>query len=704
VDEAAWDALRKLEPELDPTTIARAILRAQHLAIRYGITSIGDNTFYPSVGAQYARMARAGALKVRVSMRSYGPEPMTRLTMKSLGTAAFGKPGTQIRYFGDKYFVDASLSTAGAVATGAQRLENETRYTVEELRNSMLFAGQFGTAFHVQSREGAERLVAARMGIRDRREGSLPDIIDHCGLCGGGSLPRQIHDAGFQVTILPGQLHDLPSLLRDLAPNTHAMLLQFRELVAAGVHPALTSDWPYGAEKAYPELPDGFHRTGLAPLANVAVAVSGKDPNGAAIEGAATRTISVGAALLGVTAYGARAIGRDDVGTIAPAARADFVVLPQSPFDVEPVALYRTEPLATYIGGESAGRSLPGDEQNDLPSEARAVDLGSKPWGHALSPILGYDPVPGLLVGGAFFFYPYEPRGLLGSVQAYVSPAQRRAYTELDVTALRWFGPVSPRLGIRVNTLRERYYGIGMRTDPNIYVKTEPLRVDGSVGILISAGPTTSVGVDVRTGIVKDAEATDIQALVGNAEGTVNGAYAGVRLECSHDTRDNSFSTRFGGREVLWTESYGLQSDLASFRQRIGLTWNRFVPLWAPDFILAMRVDAGASLGTKNYATDYALGGGDVLRGYYSNRFRGDDFAVGGAELRWPLYGPLSAAAFGELGRVWLNEEPNSGHLATSGGGGFRFGLPPDRLIRLRFDAGFAPDQWGIFFKFNEAY
>ena len=26
------------------------------------------------------------------------------------------------------------------------------------------------------------------------------------------------------------------------------------------------------------------------------------------------------------------------------------------------------------------------------------------------------------------------------------------------------------------------------------------------------------------------------------------------------------------------------------------------------------------------------------------------------------------------------------------------------RLIRLRFDFGFAPDQWGVFFKFNEAF
>jgi predicted amidohydrolase YtcJ len=224
VDEAAWDAVRALELDVEPETIAQAIVAAQRLAVRYGITTIGDNTFFPANGAAYARMAKAGALRLRVSVRSFGPEPFTRLTMKSLGAGLLGRQDPQVRYFGDKYFLDGALSTAGAGASGAGRIEAGPRYSVGELRDLMLFAGQFGTAFHTQSREGVLRLVEARKAITSRPAGAGPDVIDHCGRCGAEDLPRRIRDAGFRVTVLPGQLHELPALLRDLPLATHPWL------------------------------------------------------------------------------------------------------------------------------------------------------------------------------------------------------------------------------------------------------------------------------------------------------------------------------------------------------------------------------------------------------------------------------------------------------------------------------------------------
>ena len=704
VDQAAWDAIRALALDLPPETIAQAVLLAQDLAVRFGITTVGDNTFFPTLGAQYARMADKRLLRLRISMRSFGPESMTRLAMKSLGARSFGRPGLQIRYFGEKYFLDSSLSTAGAAVSGAERLDTGPRYSVEELRDQMLFAGPFGTAFHTQSREGAERLAEARTTISRRRAGALPDVLDHCGRCGGGDLPRRLGAAGLRLTLLPGQLHDLPALMRDLPADTHASLLQIRELFDAGLEPALTSDWPFGAGKSYPDLPDGFHRLGLSALANVAVAVSGKAPDGEAIDGASTRTIPVGQALLGITVYGAQAIGRDDVGRIIPGARADFVVLPKSPFEVDPVELYRMDSLATYIEGTPVGTAMPGDVATPVQAEAEVRDFSRKPSGQVLSPIFGYDPVPGFLLGAAYFFYPYEPRGLHGMVQAYMSPQQVRAYGEAEVVAGRLWGRLSPRLWVRATSLAERYYGAGMATDPDVYVKTEPLRLDGALGLVYALDKTTSVSLHARGGYIRDHKASDIEALGPASEGHVDGTFAGGRVEIAHDNRDNAFSTRSGGREALWAEVYGLQAGAASFRSLAGLTLTRFVALRAPDFVLALRADGGVSAGDRNYATDYAIGGSDLLRGYYSNRFRGQHFAVGTAELRWPMFGPISGAAFGDVGRVWAVGDVNPRVVAYSGGAGVRIGLPPDRMVRLRFDVGFAPDQWGIFFKFNEAF
>src|SRR5262249_13224463 len=160
-------------------------------------------------------------------------------------------------YFGEKFFLDAALGPGGS-HDGARHVDNGPSYSVAQLRDQMLFAAPFGTAYHTQSREGAERLVEARSSIENRRRGSLPDVIDHCGRCGGHGLPERIRNAGFRVTVLPGQLHDLPAFLRDAGPDSS--LLSLRELFDAGLEPALTSDWPFGAETTYPGVADGLRR------------------------------------------------------------------------------------------------------------------------------------------------------------------------------------------------------------------------------------------------------------------------------------------------------------------------------------------------------------------------------------------------------------------------------------------------------------
>jgi predicted amidohydrolase YtcJ len=706
VDAAAWNAARAINDEIDPSVVAHAMLAGQRLALRYGITGLGDNTFFPGHAIQYARMSSADAFHLRVSMRSFGPEPMTHFAMKSVGSVRVGQPGPRVRFFGDKYFLDASLSNAGAHSSADELTTNRPRYSASELRDLMLFATPFGTAFHTQSREGAERLVAARTAIRGRRTGESPDIIDHCGRCGGGGLPERIREAGFRVTMLPGQLHELALLLKELPADTHPSLLALRELFAAGLEPALTSDWPFGAETSYEGLPDGFHRTGLAPLASVAVAVSGLDPNGQPIQGAGERTIPLGQALLGVTAYGAKAIGRNDLGRIAEGTFADFVVLPESPFDVAPVKLYRMDALATFVNGVAVFGSLP-----ETPSASTApsdLELGarfaSRPRGSAFAPIIGYDPVTNLLLGGAYFFYPYEPRGLRGSVQAMVAPFQLRGRVEGEFVAMRAWGRLSPRIWFQADTLRDRYYGVGMKTDPNVYVKTEPVRFEASVGAIFHATRNLDISASFRGGWLHDGAATAMRDATSGADGYINGALAGLRVELVHDTRDNTFSTRSGGRTTMWSETWGVQEGRASFRFRAGASASRFIALRAPDLVLALRGEVATSAGEHSYATDYSLGGGDLLRGFYSNRFRGQSLAAGSAELRLPIWGPLSAAAFGDVGRVWLADGANAGGVAASGGVGLRFGLPPDRLVRLRLDFGFSKDQWGVYFKFNEAF
>lgn len=698
VDDAAWSAMRDVASDLLPVDLARAIELAEHQALRYGITAIGDNTFDPARMAQYVRMSRAGVLHLRVSARSFGLEPGSRFTMKSQGAHLFGRLDDRIRFFGDKYFLDGALSDAGARAGTNAPAPAGPRYSVEELRQLMMFAGPFGTAYHTQSRAGAERLVEARDAIRDRRRGALPDIIDHCGRCGGGGLPERIAAAGFRITLLPGQLHELPHLLSQLPASERSTVLAFRELFAANLEPALTSDWPFGAEVSYPGVEGGLNRIGLAPMAGVAAATTGMTPAGTPIDGAASRTITMGQALLGITAYGAAAIGRTDLGRLTRGAHADFVVLPRDPFHATPAELYVLDPDETYIGGSRVWPLATAESDADL------RPFASQPRGNAFAPIIGYDPIPGMLVGAAWFFYPYRARGLRGSVQLYGSPSQVTARLETELIMMRAFGRTSPRVWLRADTLGDRYYGAGMDSTPEAFDATKPRRIDALVGANHALDGHLEIGAFAAVTALRDDAASQIMARSGGAEGPIDGVALGGRLELVHDTRDNAFSTRVGGRRVLWAEAYGLQASAASFRFLGGLSVTQFVPLLAPDFVLALRGEAATSAGDKAYATDYALGGGDLLRGYYSNRFRGQHFAAGSVELRFPLFLAFTGAVFGDLGRVWVDDRAADRLLAMSTGFGLRYGLPPDRQVRLRFDVGFGRDQWGLFFKFNEAF
>jgi len=487
-----------------------------------------------------------------------------------------------------------------------------------------------------------------------------------------------------------------------------ARVLRFRELFAAGLEPALTSDWPFAAPPPYPSTKGRYHRFALAPLAFIAVATSGRTPAGKPIPHAASRKINMAQALRGYTIYGARAIGRgDDLGRIAEGYWADFVLLPKSPFKVPPVRLYRLGVDATYLAGQQIynardNRTLIG-RSRPLP-DARAFN--TTPVGWTPSPVIGYAPSTGLIVGGAFFFYPYEEHGLLGNVQLMVLPQQSARFkASLEASYLNAWPGVDVNTQGSYDNMRGLYYGVGNDTRVVDQLETEPARLNAEAGVAFALTNKLKLAVDALYGLTQEKRATAIEALGGSAEGALDGHRAGGRLTLRHDTRDSMFSSRYGGVRELWTDGFWLQGSRASGRGRVGVRLKQFIPLYAPDWVLALRGEGGISFGQYAYDTNYSIGGISLLRGYYDNRFRGHHYAAASTEVRFPIWLFISGVAYGETGMCWVDGRENSlEHLALVGGGGLRFGLPPDFLIKLRFDAGFGRDQWGIFFNFNEAF
>jgi predicted amidohydrolase YtcJ len=699
-DEAAWTALRKVYAELPLETIGRAMLLAQRKALAYGITTVGDNTFFPHHARLFWRLIDGGHFRLRVALRSFGSVPVTRFLMRPTGVDFFGNRDPRISFLGEKHFMDAALSLGGVSGAGA-------KMTAEETRDAFLFAAPYGVALHTQSREGIERVLAAFAEVAGRVPPDAPIIVDHCGSCGGDGTGR-LKALDLRVTVLPGQLHDLPEIARDNAPERLARLMPIRELFAGGVRPALTSDWPHGAEATYPGLHDALGCIGLSPLCQVAVVTSGRTPAGAPIALAESRTIGVGDALLGYTANGARAVGREhDLGRIGAGYLADFVVLERSPFEGDLVAQYTTPVAETWIAGErvypaAKGAAVP---HTDPAIGAAAHDNGGRILGVTPSPIIGYDPVPGFLLGGALFLYPFEESGFRGSGSVIVAVEQGTVLGELSAAAVRLLPRLSLDFSARVETFRGRYYGFGADTPAAAVVGTEPIRAEGSAGGVLHLSRRFDLGVRARYGFLAEGAAAAIEAAGGKGEGPVEGHASGVRVEVTHDDRDSFFSPRRGGRRALWAEAWLLQASQLRRRGLVGVSATQFIPLYAPDLVLALRAEGAASVGAPSYQTNVSLGGAERLRGYLSNRFRGHHFVAATVELRYPIWRFVSGVAFAETGQVFAAGIPfNPSKTAVSGGAGLRFGLPPDQAIKLRFDGGFSKDQWGIFFQFDEAF
>lgn len=695
-DTAWWNAQQLVYTNLDPEIVAQATLLAQQRAVSYGITAIGDNTFYPDHAAQFDRMADDDVFVLRVSLRSWGIVPVTQFLMRNFNN-------DQIRYFGAKYLIDQGLSWAGTLQAGSEPGGTPT-YTADELTEIFLFAGECSTAYHTQGAEALDRLLTALQSVEDRRPEDVVDVIDHCGSCSGDFLPR-IAEVGLAVTLLPGMYHELPMLADIYEPGVFDGLLRFRELFDSGLQPALSSDWPFGTAVIYPELDDSFHRLGLSPLASVAVVVSGATPAGETIAHTELRTIAMSQALLGVTRNAAIAIGREeDLGLIETGYLADFVILRQSPFDVDPVSLYQMPIEATYVDGSLVYDQTEPSAGVFSPAET-AREYDSHPMSWTPSPIVGYDPALGFIVGGALFVNPFRSDGVYANL--IIDTAPQESFSMYTEGGIQWgiTPELSPRLSFELDQFSETYTGTGMATRADHFIDTIPFELDVQPGLIYHLTDAINLTFDGLYSYRADEAAEQIEVMGRFTEGPIEGHAAGARVAFLHNTRDTLFSPRRGGSREVWLDSWFLQGSERSMLGRMGTRITQFIPLYAPSLILALRAEAGVSLGEHSYTTNFAIGGDEILRGYYDNRFRGHHYTAFGTEVRFPIWFFISGVAFAETGMVFLDDlDPQWEDIAVVGGGGLRFGLPPGFLIKLRFDVGFGHDQWGLFFAFDEAF
>jgi predicted amidohydrolase YtcJ len=351
--DAAKDLVERVIPPPSDAQVDEALLAAQKYALDSGVTSVQDMGFTGSNAADlqalvvrgYQRLIAEGKWTVRVSAR-FPLDHYQRLA--SLGiTANFGNNTLVIGSL--KAFADGSLGSG-------------TAWFFEPYTDA---PGNFGlpTAEFADTEQFYQDLRAADRAnlhitvhaIGDRANKTILDLYQRLEQ-EDGPADRRLrieHAQHLRPEDIPrfAELHVIASVQpyhciddgrwaeHRIGHKRAASTYAFKSLLDAGVTLAFGSDWFVAP---------------MDPMAGVYAAVTrrtldGKNPNGWFPE----QKIGVAQAVHAYTVGSAYAESQDDVkGSIAPGKLADFDVLSQDIFHIDPVEIENTKVVLTAVGGE----------------------------------------------------------------------------------------------------------------------------------------------------------------------------------------------------------------------------------------------------------------------------------------------------------------------------------------------------------------
>jgi len=695
LEAAAMEALKMVGAKYSEQTIAKAIQKGQELALSYGITTLGDNTFSPFHMKIYQSLQREGDLNLRMWTRSYGRIAQTTGLMKPMGVKKLGFIGPEndfnrVHYHLTKVFEDMSLSVPSGV-TGAIEPGGTVFLNKNEIKKYLLLYPDDKFAFHVQGEKGLQNILDA-LNELGKRNNNRRHVIDHAGYCTEQQL-NELRKLGASVTILASQTFDYPTLLREYS-NTK---IRGNELLDARskyniINGALSSDFPYGMDTSFVKYK---FIDGLNPFPNMAINVTGKFPDGNILSGFENKTLSVQEAVESYTSNGAYVLSEEKLlGKIVPGYVADFAILDRNIFDEDPMDLYNCHVEQTYSGGKKVY-----DRNNRTSSEILSENRKINPYDYTVSPVFGYDPTIGLVFGAAGFIYPLKTPASYGDIQVMSTIAGN---VHIQSTYMRYgiFKNTDFMVPFTFSTFPQYYFGEGDMTSGENYRELFSRRY------FVKPELVYGLPDHFKASVFGDFRARKETLVQDNNGETLNQRLfpdeqnMGLGLSLIYDTRDNSGSTKLGFYGSVFYENISdLQSSANVASGLFGADLRYFHYIFTSKFVLAARLSGGSSYGNPSYLFRYSLGGAERLRGYYTNRFRGNHYYSAQAEFRFPLHNRFSGVCFVDEGGI-SDEKP--GKVIASYGAGIRFSINDN--VKLRLDYGIGKDQSGVFFTFGEAF
>lgn len=256
----------------------------------------------------------------------------------------------------------------------------------------------------------------------------------------------------------------------------------------------------------------------------------------------------------------------------------------------------------------------------------------------------------------------------------------------------------------------DKFWGIGNET-PDAENAPYTTKI-GAIFLNLQAPPIIGSSLSRKIGVIVDFNNTDIANKKSNpflladaVTGSNGGLSSGLGAVMSFDTRDQVFFPNRGGlyefRAIFYMKAIGSDFDF----NRYTVDLRHYLRLGHPDRVLAMQLYADFAAGNTPFFELPALGGAEIMRGYFTGRYRDENYLAGQIELRSYIWGRLGGVAFAGLGDVGRHDKPMSlDTVKYSLGFGLRFKFNQEEKVNLRADFGWGEGTSGVYFGLEEAF
>lgn len=339
--DAASALVQKAVPEPRPVDRDNALVEAQKILHRNGITAAADMGTTIEDWQAFRRAGDTGRLTMRIMAYAAGPDAMTLI----------GGPGPtpwlyddKLRLNGVKLYLDGALGSRGAWLK--KPYADDPRNTglplmsQAQFRNTLVRAGlgNFQVAVHAIGDAANAEVLIGFAEVAGSFKGDRRWRIEHAQVVDPADIAR-FGNNGIIASMQPvHQTSDRLMAEARLGPDRLTGAYAWKSIEGTGARLAFGSDAPV-------ELPNVFD--------GLATAVTRTDASGQPFGGwRPEQRVSREEALAAYTAGAAYAgFGDGRFGKLAPGERADFVLVDRDPLLVPPAELRQTKVMETWVGG-----------------------------------------------------------------------------------------------------------------------------------------------------------------------------------------------------------------------------------------------------------------------------------------------------------------------------------------------------------------